>query len=651
MTAPSLRLRRGRALGPAGLLGFRDLPLFWKLLVPYFTLIVIVGVLGAFLIVRELSGRAESAINEDLSRQSLAASAGLRDRELYLLESGAFAANVQGMAPAVGRGDAPGASRLLASVLALKADLSLAVVTTRDGSGLAEFVEPDRDALQPSTRGENWADYPFVAKALSDPAGTKAAGFLSVRGTTMLGLASPICSSSPRCAAVGVAVVAMSADRLLTVAAPSTRDVASRLAASSLTLYGRDGRQLARTAGPNAVGRPPVTVDRPVRRLDGSVGARVATLYTPLVVQGQNEGTLAVSLSTDPAFGSVRSTALRLALIVLAAMLGIVAIGAALSRFILAQVRPLLDALRSLGSGDLAARAQRVGDDELGQLADGVNSMASQLQASYETLEQRVDARTAEVQQLLRERTQFFAAMSHEFRTPVAVVLSQAQMLSDPTFPKSEKWQADAGRILSGSGEQLLSLVSDILDLAKAEAGKLEVDVHPLSLPALVRELRPSIEGLAQAADLRTKISVPTRLPLVQADRNRLREVLLNLVDNAVKYTPGGGAVSVTASVVDGLVQLDVSDTGVGIPTEEAERIFEPFYRVRSNRTQRGQPSSGLGLAVTKRLVEAQGGTIRVASEPGKGTTFTLTLPVAAEAADRASSNGSAPRPVAAHWR
>jgi signal transduction histidine kinase len=365
-----------------------------------------------------------------------------------------------------------------------------------------------------------------------------------------------------------------------------------------------------------------------VRRLTGETDEQVATLYTPLLVQGRNEGTLAVSLRTEPAFGSVRSAALRLALIVLAAMLGIVGIGAVLSRYILGQVRPLLDALRSLGSGDLGARAHRVGDDELGQLADGVNTMASQLQTSYETLEQRVEERTEEVQRLLRERTQFFAAMSHEFRTPVAVVLSQAQMLSDPQFPKSDRWQVDAGRILRTSGEQLLSLVSDILELAKAEVGKLEVELGEVSVPAVVKELKPTIEGLAHAADLRAKVSVPARLPAVLADQQRLRQVLLNLVDNAVKYTPRGGTVTVSAMRTDSKVEIAVADTGVGIPAEHADRIFEPFFRVRTNRTQGGQPSSGLGLAVTKRLVEAQGGTIRFTSTPGEGTTFVVTLPV-----------------------
>lgn len=615
-------------VGPSRAHPFRNLPLFWKLLVPYLTLIVIVGMLGAFLIVRELSGRADASINADLSRRALAAGAALRDKELYLLESGTFAANVQGMAEAVRQGDAAVAGNLLGSVLALKADLSLAVVTGADGRGLAEFVQPARGILAPASHGRGWTRFDFVSTALSSSVGDRAAGFIVIDGTTMLALASPICSSSPSCSAVGVAIVALSADQLLATVVPTTEGVGAASEAG-VAVYASDGRLLAGTGAAGPVTQAPPQDDQPLRRLSRNAAGHVATLYTPLVVQGRRNGTLAVTLGTEQAFGAVRSTALRLAVVVLLAMLGIVAIGAMLSRYILAELRPLLGALRSLGAGDLRARAQRVGNDELGQVAEGVNAMAEQLAASYETLELRVEERTAEVQRLLLERTQFFAAMSHEFRTPVAVVLSQAQMLSDPTFPKSDRWQADAGRILHASGEQLLSLVSDILELARAEVGKLDVELDDVSLPALVRDLRPTIDGLAHAVDLRTKISAPARLPAVRADRHRLRQVLLNLVDNAVKYTPAGGTVSVSTTVTEAGVALVVSDTGVGIPAQDAEQIFEPFYRVRANRTQHGQPSSGLGLAVTKRLVEAQGGTICFTSNAGQGTTFVVTFPVA----------------------
>ncbi|HVE74896.1 MAG TPA: HAMP domain-containing sensor histidine kinase [Mycobacteriales bacterium] len=616
--------------------GFRDLPLFWKLLVPFFTLIVIIGLLGAFLIVRELSTRADTALDEDLSRRSLAASAALRDRELYLLESAAFAANLQGMATAIVARDAGASSRLLASVLALKTDLSLAVVTTQDGRGLTEFINPERGSLRPSTSGGDWAGQDFVAKALADTGGERSAGFLDVDGRAMLGLAAPICTGSPQCKPAGVAIVGMATDQLVTPPAPSNNPGQGEVTPTGVALYDARGRLLAARGNPAPPATPPALADRAVRQLTGGGDDEVATLFTPLLLQGRNEGTLAVSVRTESAFGSVRSAALRLALIVLAAMLGIIAIGALLSRFILAQVRPLLDALRALGAGDLSVRAAPAGKDELGELAAGVNAMAAQLQTSYEqlqtsndTLEQRVDERTAEVQQLLRERTQFFAAMSHEFRTPVAVILSQAQMLSDPEFPKTPKWQTDAGRILRNSGEQLLSLVSDILELAKAEVGKLEVDLADVSLPALVKDLRPTIEALASSADLMAQVTVPARLPAVRADRVRLREVLLSLVDNAVKYTPGGGTVTVSARSIDQSIEIAVTDTGVGIPTEDAGRIFEPFFRVRRNRTQRGQPSSGLGLAVAKRLVEAQGGTIDFSSAPGEGSTFRVRLPLA----------------------
>jgi two-component system phosphate regulon sensor histidine kinase PhoR len=122
---------------------------------------------------------------------------------------------------------------------------------------------------------------------------------------------------------------------------------------------------------------------------------------------------------------------------------------------------------------------------------------------------------------------------------------------------------------------------------------------------------------------------VPPDLPAVRADRQRLREVIVNLVDNAAKYTPEGGSVDLSAAARNGSVVVSVKDTGVGIPPESGEFIFEPFYRVRGTRAQQGQASSGLGLALAKRVVEAQGGTISFESKVGKGTTFTFTLELA----------------------
>lgn len=134
------------------------------------------------------------------------------------------------------------------------------------------------------------------------------------------------------------------------------------------------------------------------------------------------------------------------------------------------------------------------------------------------------------------------------------------------------------------------------------------------------------IDGLARAGGVRLRTRIPRDLPHAKADAARLREVLVNLVDNAVKYTPAGGEVVVSAAANNGAVSILVSDTGVGIPADVGDRVFEPFFRVKGTRAQRGQPSSGLGLAVAKRFIEAQGGDLSFEPRDSGGTTFTVTL-------------------------
>ncbi len=598
---------------------FRDLPLFAKLLVPFLTLMLFVGAFGVFLIVRDLGSRAQAALDQDLARRSLDARSLLRDRELYLLESVNFAANLEGIAPAVKNRDDARAARLLQSVLALKGELNLVAVTDRSGVSLAEFRRETSKDAPVRTSGEHWASQAPIGAALRAPGQAKFTGFLSSRNRDLLAIAAPVCSASVGCTSVGAAVVGIDVDQL----------AATARGKAGLALYDAKGRLLARSGRAAAEPRAPTGITRRTHRIDG---VEVATLYTPLAVQGTRAGTLALSVPTAPAFSTVRGAGTRVALILLFAMVGVVAIGATLSRRILGQVRPLVETSRALGHGDFEARAPVLSTDELGELARGVNQMAEQLQASYETLELRVAQRTEEVQRLLKERTEFFAALSHELRTPLAVIRGQAKMMLDPSYPKGTKWVTQTGMTIDDSSGQLLSLVNDVLDLARAEAGRMEVDLEPLTLSDVVKDLRPMIEGLAHSSGLRVGIDVPRGLPAVTADRKRLREVIINLVDNAAKYTPDGGRVDLSATANNGAVIVSVSDTGVGIPPESGELIFEPFYRVRGTKAQRGQASSGLGLALAKRVVEAQGGTITFDSELDVGTTFTFTLPRAAPA-------------------
>jgi signal transduction histidine kinase len=600
----------------------RDLPLFWKVLLPFLVLLLLLGTAGTFFLVRGLTDRASQALNRDLTERSLAARSTVHDRELYVLESASFAANLQGIADAVRSGNRDAAASLMQSVLALKTEVTLVAVVNRTGEGIAQFSRPrpgDAAATDPAV---SWASSPLVAPVLASPDDTARASFIGFGDRPAVALARTVCGGTESCDPVGAIVVGVDAAHVIAGARHSPGPDAD----AGVALYDRNSRLVAssgRVPGPSEL----TSSSGFVRQRQVVDGEEVATLYSPLDLQGERAGSLAVWMPTSHTLADVRSAAVRLAALLLAAMVGVVAIGAALSRFLLAQVRPLVATNRALGAGDLTARAPVLGRDELGELAAGVNQMADALQSSHETLEARVHERTAEVERLLRERTDFFTAVSHEFRTPLAIILGQAEMLSDPSFEKKTAWSAQAGPVLKDAAGQLLDFVNDILEISKADAGRIELNIDEVRVESVLRNLKPAIDQLAASGDIRAEVKVPRRLPPVRADETRMRQVVLDLVDNAVKYTPVGGEVRVTARAVGSSVEILVVDTGVGIPTEEADRLFEPFYRVKGTRTQNGQPSSGLGLALVQRLVEAQGGTVRFDSTPGEGTTFVVALP------------------------
>ncbi|MGH9199456.1 MAG: hypothetical protein ACRD1T_27460, partial [Acidimicrobiia bacterium] len=329
--------------------------MFFKLLIPFLTLILIVGSFGAFLIVRDLSSRAQTALDQDLLQSSLNARAILHDRELYLLESVNFAANLQGMAPSVSRNDPNGVASLLESVLALKTDLTLVVATNREGVGMVEFVREAPGG--PSQRGSasTWAAHAFIDQALHDPKGEKSAGFLKLGDQSILAIAGGICSDPSECSAAGAAIVGISTDLLAREAAETS---GLQTQALGLAIYDGSGQLLA-SSGKTPLGKSKTRLaeKRLIRRNETVRGTELSSLYAPLEFQGRREGIVAVSLGREAAFSPIRGAGTRLVLILLGAMAGIVAIGALLSKFILAQIRPLLETNRALGGGDLTARA------------------------------------------------------------------------------------------------------------------------------------------------------------------------------------------------------------------------------------------------------------------------------------------------------
>jgi signal transduction histidine kinase len=356
-----------------------------------------------------------------------------------------------------------------------------------------------------------------------------------------------------------------------------------------------------------------------------------------LTLGGERAGTVSTAVATAPFFARVRGAERRVVLLVFLAMVGVVGLAVGLSRLVTRQMRPLIETNRALGRGDLGARAPVFGRDELGEVAAGLNVMAEQLQASYAELEMRVAARTEELQRVydeleavLRARTEVFAAVSHEFRSPLFAILGHADLMDDPAFkPQGRRWRVEFAHTIRQSAQMLLGRVNELLDIARVESTSVELFREDVRLADVVGDLRLTMAALARRAGLDLLLDIPESLPPVNADAARLREVVLNLVSNAVKYTPASGTVTVRASSVNGHVSVTVTDTGRGIPATATERIFEPFYRIDGAGSEGAEPSTGLGLAIVQRLVRAHGGDVTCRSEPGRGSTFTFTLPSA----------------------
>ena len=623
LIAVAIAWRRASRTHPDGGRWFHDLRLFWKLMAPFVLVIFVVGIVGTFLTARYLAGRADSELARRLVQGHSAAAGYLRDQEFTLLDATRFAANVQGLPEAVAASDAAAAERALASVAAVNEDLDVIAAVRPDGLSLATLSRT-AEGITPHA-GERWAEAPPVRSVLAgaaDDGGDKHAGFLRLAdGSALLVVAAPVRTADSR---LGAVVVGRSAGKIV--------DEAADRSGAVVALY--DGSEARVAASDNSVPETvrPVAAGESRRERDVSGGADVGRLVASLEVRDRPVGTLAVTVPLGSAFDAVRQTAIRLAVLVVVALAAIVAIGALLSRNILQTVRPLLATNRALGRGELAARAPVHGNDELGELAQGFNQMADQLEASYQQLERRVAERTEELQRLYRAREEFFASVSHELRTPLFAILANSELLTDPELaPDDPKEQAEFLGTIHVSAQQLVANVNDILDLARADAAAVRLNLGDVNLGLLLQEVTASVRALGRREDIEVSLTASSPLPVLTADRERIVQILLNLGSNAVKYTPSGGRVTISARSLDGAVEIDVADTGAGIPEEVGDSVFEPYYVV-SAAGQHGHPSTGLGLAVAKRLVEAHGGDIGYVSGPG-GTTFTVRLPVVPDGA------------------
>jgi len=429
-------------------------------------------------------------------------------------------------------------------------------------------------------------------------------------------------------------------------------------------LYKADGSLFASYRANERVGELPAKVGKEGVSIQGSS----VELFKPIVDNGELLGTVYLRADYELAGRTADYLAIALSVTVLALLVALLL----LRRLDFVITQPILDiadvAREVIETGDYSRRARKLSDDEVAQLVDSFNKMLAEIELRTHALERsngelarEGEQRTQAQQEVMRlnqelevrvhERTMqlemtngelamameearsanyaksaFLSSMSHELRTPLNAILGFAQILSSDRLPSTLAQKKEfAGHILK-SGRHLLTLINEILDLAKVESGTVSLSLEPVGLDAILQECRDMIAPLASQRGI--GMAFPDACPLnVLADRTRLKQILLNLLSNALKYNREQGQVAIDcAPQAGGRVRISVRDTGVGLDAEQLALLFQPFNRLgQEGGTEEG---SGIGLVVTKRLVELMDGSIGVASAPGEGSTFWIELRV-----------------------
>ncbi len=280
----------------------------------------------------------------------------------------------------------------------------------------------------------------------------------------------------------------------------------------------------------------------------------------------------------------------------------------------------------AFGQGNFDRRMDVRTGDEIELVATEFNRMADQLQDYTTGLERKVAEKTVQLETANRHKSEFLANMSHELRTPLNAIIGFSEILKERMFGDLNAKQLEYVRDIYGSGQHLLSLINDILDLAKVEAGHMTLDVHEFDVSAAVDNCCTLIRERAQRSGLKFACSVDANVGRWPADERKFKQILLNLLSNAVKFTPAGGTVSLTASVEQDRLLVRVIDTGIGIEAKDRAAIFKEFQQLSTPGVAKHE-GTGLGLSLSLRLVELHSGTLSVESEPGRGSTFTARLP------------------------
>jgi signal transduction histidine kinase len=292
------------------------------------------------------------------------------------------------------------------------------------------------------------------------------------------------------------------------------------------------------------------------------------------------------------------------------------AAGFSLLALLTGRLRRMVNVVREFQDGDMERRAVVQGRDELSRLAEAFNGMADTIVADMARLEQAD-----------RHRREILANISHDLRSPLASIRGYAETMTLREGRLSSEERKEYLGIIQRNGARLSRLVEDLLELARLDAQEIRPEKVPFQVAELVQDVVLQFKDRAQTLEIDLVSDVPTHLPMVEGDIALLERVLVNLIENALQFTPAGGRVTVVAGLSGEAVTIGVEDTGCGIPEEEAPRVFERFYRVEKSRSRsRGEGGTGLGLAIARRITELHGATLQLDSVPDRGSRFFFSL-------------------------
>ena len=245
-------------------------------------------------------------------------------------------------------------------------------------------------------------------------------------------------------------------------------------------------------------------------------------------------------------------------------------------------------------------------------------------------MERAIAESNKQLRRISEAKSKFLAMTSHEIRTPLNAIVGFSELLEDTSYGELNEMQLDFAQNIREAARDLLALLGDVLDLSKVEAGRMKLELAPVSLARITEGIRKIVRGLARDTEVEMVVSVEPPDLTVLADDQRLKQILYNLLSNAIRYSPHGGKVEVRATQTGDMARVSVSDHGPGIAPEEQENIFEAYYRIPAEGEEQ-DAGTGLGLPLSRRLVEMHHGELTVESEVGQGSTFTFTIPIATQ--------------------